>query len=63
MGEAAIRLRVSPVSLFSREFRERIGLPTLKIGRLIRFRESDIEQMLAGGKQEEAVGAGNQGAA
>jgi hypothetical protein len=61
--EAALRLGVSPISLFSREFRKRIGLPTLKIGRLIRFRESDVEQILAGDKQEAAVGADDQGAA
>lgn len=61
--EAAIRLGVSPVSLYSREFRKRIGLPTLKIGRLVRFRESDVEQILAGGTHEETVSASDQGVA
>ena len=35
--------------------RERIGLPAIKIGRCLRFRESDIERILSGESQRPAL--------
>jgi excisionase family DNA binding protein len=53
--EAALRLGISPASLFSKVYRDRIGLPALKVGRLLRFRESDVERILAGETRQAAT--------
>ena len=45
--EAARRLSVKdPARLFDRRYLQRIGLPRVKLGRLVRFRESDIERVI-----------------
>ncbi len=58
--EAGARLGIAPVSLLSKIFRKRIGLPALKIGRCLRFRESDVATILAGRRgTDERAGHGS----
>lgn len=54
--ETAQRLGLSPLSLFSAEFRARIGLRALKIGRCLRFRESDVDRILAASAESDQEG-------
>ena len=44
--EAAYRLGCKPVSLRDKRFRARIGLVASKIGRSLRFQESDVNGVL-----------------
>ena len=51
LEEASSRLAVSPRSLADRRFRMRIGLAGRKVGRKLNFLESDIEKLVARGKE------------
>ena len=44
--EAATRLGQSPRSLADPRWRRRVGLRATKVGRSLRFRESDLERLL-----------------
>jgi hypothetical protein len=49
--EVAKRLSISPLSLSSQIYRARIGLPAIKIGSSLRFRESDIQRLIDKGQE------------
>jgi hypothetical protein len=50
--EAARRLSLNPESFFDRRYLARIGLPRVKVGRLVRFRESDVERLIQRGVEK-----------
>jgi hypothetical protein len=49
--ETAKRLCIKPVSLLSKPYRMRLGLPAVKIGRLLCFDEADIERIIRRGRE------------
>ena len=49
--EAAKFLGISPISLWNSAYRARIGLPVIKVGRLVRFAESDLQKLVEKGRK------------
>ena len=44
--QVAERLTCSPSSLYSRPFREAIGLCAVRVGKLVRFEEADVLEVI-----------------
>jgi hypothetical protein len=57
LEEAATRLCLSPRSLCDRRYRGRLGLPAVKVGRRLAFDESDVEKVIARGRERLPVTA------
>jgi hypothetical protein len=49
--KVAERLDLSPDSLLDPRYRRRLGLPVVRIGRLLRFRVEDVEKLVARGAE------------
>ena len=55
--EAAHRLGdISPRSLSDKRYRARIGLPAVKVGRRVGFREDDVEKLMQRGRERLPMG-------
>jgi excisionase family DNA binding protein len=50
--EAAEHLTCSRASLYSRQFREEIGLSAVRVGRLVRFAEADVFEVIERRKEK-----------
>ena len=50
--QVAEEIGCSPVSLYSRAFRQRIGLVGIKFGRNIRFDERDLAKLLKSNREK-----------
>ena len=55
VDEVARRLGVSARSLLDKRYRTRIGLPCVKIGRLVKFALSDVDALIERGRQKQLV--------
>lgn len=60
-SEAARRLNIKPSSLADKRYRARIGLQVVKIGRSVKFLESDIERLIKRGHEKLPMRSGGDG--
>ena len=58
ISEAAAILRISIHTLYNALYREKIGLRTRRVGRLLRFDERDVQAVIERGREATAHGAG-----
>ena len=49
--EVADMLRIQERVLYKSKVRERMGLPTIKIGGRLRFREDDVQRLISEGRE------------
>jgi hypothetical protein len=54
--ETATLLKVSPRTVYTKAWRQRIGLPTYRIGGVLRFRLDDVEHLLDELRERESDG-------